>query len=344
MPRSRPDDYVPPYPAFTSRYPADQPEIVLAQVGVQSLAPASGRTLFERILGLAQRAGGGRPQHAETGWHVDSAGYRNDIALLYWKHAGDMRAFWERPDVRDWLDAPLGGPVGWWREALHAPVSSLDANYSVEKATWGSGRYVTQTEEQFHGYYGSMRDRTADFLRGAADGSPGQIAFGPRADSFGRRLRVQAPDRVCLIRAAFGWDAALPEEQRAFMQEMFPVYRAGAHYLRDHPLETNCIGARMVEEIHAGESNGVQSETLAWFLTLQDLERWTHHHRTHAAIYHGVFELMRRFDFRMRLNLGHEVVVVPQGQATLEYCNCHPLTGFLPFFPAVPAEASRASP
>jgi hypothetical protein len=37
----------------------------------------------------------------------------------------------------------------------------------------------------------------------------------------------------------------------------------------------------------------------------------------------------------MRLNLGHEVIVVPEGQARLEYANCHPQTGFLPFFPAV---------
>jgi aldoxime dehydratase len=333
---SRQDDYSPPYPAYTSQYPADQSECVFAQVGVQSPRADAGAPRFEEWLRLARASGDGRPQHVELGWQLDAEGFGNHVAMLYWKHAADMQRFWSRPDVAAWLDAPLDSEVGWWREALRAPVSSLDANYSVEQATWGSGRHVLQTLEQFHGYYGSMRDRTPDFLEGRADGQEGRIAFLPEVASRGRRLRVQAPDKVCFIRGAFGWDQALAEEQRAFMEEMFPVYRTGANYLRDHPLETNCISARMIEEVHAGASNFVQSETLAWFLTLKDLERWTHHHPTHAAIYGGVFKLMQKFDFKMRLNLGHEVIVVPEGQALLEYANCHPGTGFLPFFPALP--------
>lgn len=43
---------------------------------------------------------------------------------------------------------------------------------------------------------------------------------------------------------------------------------------------------------------------------------------------------MQQFNFKPRLNMGHEVVVIPQGQAQLEYSNCHPRTGFLPFFEA----------
>lgn len=335
--RSRPDDFAPPYPAFTSRYPADQPECVFAQVGVQSREPQAGAALFNSLLSLVHQSGAGKPQHAEIGWHEDSAGYRNDVALLYWKHAAQMDDFWARDDIRGWLNRPPRGPVGWWRESLHAATRALDANYSIEKATWGSGRYVPQTCEQFHGYYGSMRDRTPAFLEGVADGVPGQLVARSGVDSIGKRLRVHAPDKVCFIRGAFGWDQALPEEQRTFMDEMFPVYKAGADYLRDHSQETNCISARMLEEIHTDGSNFVQSETIAWFLTLADLERWTHHHPTHAAIYAGVFRLMQKYDFKMRLNLGHEVVVVPQGQTLLEYSNCHPGTGFLPFFASVPA-------
>jgi hypothetical protein len=346
MQRSRPDDFSPPYPAYTSHYPSDQREYVMAQVGVQSAAPrdgggqgapsGDGTALLDRIQRLARATGSGRPQHFERARHIDAEGYRNEVVILYWKRSEDMSCFWERGDVRAWLEEPLTGPVGWWRECLRAPIGSLDANYSIEKATWGSGRYVPQVEEQFHGYYGSMRDRTPDFLAGKADGQPGQLLALPKVDSLGMRLRVQAPDKVCFIRGAFGWDQALPEEQRAFMDDMFPVYRAGADFLRDNPLETNCISARALEHVPAGESSFVQAETIAWFLTLADLERWTHHHRTHAAIYGGVFKLMHRFDFRMRLNLGHEVAVVPGGHALLEYCNCHPKTGFLPFFPAVP--------
>jgi hypothetical protein len=335
MRRSRPDSYVPPYPAYTSQYPSDQPECVFAQIGVQSPDRDSGAARFANLLRLARADDIGRPQHVELGWQIDSCGFRNDVAMLYWKDASQMEDYLRRADVDGWFGAPMKGEIGWWLESLRAPVSSLDANYSLEQATWGSGRHVPQALEQFHGYYESMRDRTPDFLAGRADGRQGRIAALPAVASRGRRLRVHAPDRVCFIRAAFGWDQALPSEQRAFMAEMYPVYRAGAEYLRDHPLETNCISARMIEEVHAGPSNFVQSETLAWFLTLSDLELGTHHHPTHAAIYGGVFKLMHKFDFNMRLNLGHEVIVVPEGQARLEYANCHPQTGFLPFFPAV---------
>ncbi|HVW68484.1 MAG TPA: phenylacetaldoxime dehydratase family protein, partial [Steroidobacteraceae bacterium] len=80
--------------------------------------------------------------------------------------------------------------------------------------------------------------------------------------------------------------------------------------------------------------NGVQVESLGWFLTLRDLEHWTHHHPRHVAIMKNIMAYMQRFDFKPRLNLGHEVIVVPRGQAEFEYSNCHPGTGFLPFFPA----------
>jgi hypothetical protein len=336
MQRSRPDDFAPPYPAFTSHFPSDQPDFVMAQIGVQSAASGDGKALAGRIRDLMRAPGAGRPQHVERTRHLDRAGYTNDVALVYWKLADDMQAFWERTDVRAWFEEPCAGSVGWWRECISAPTGVLDGNYSIPGATWGSGRHVSQVEEQFHGYYGSMRDRTPHFLAGKADVAPGQIAFLPEIASFGKRLRVQAPDKLCFIRGAFGWDQARPDEQRAFMEEMYPVYKAGADYLRDHPLETNCISARLMEHVPTGESSFVQSDTIAWFLSLKDLERWTHHHKTHAAIYGGVFKLMQRFDFQMRLNLGHEVAVVPAAGAILEYVNCHPGTGFLPFFPSVP--------
>lgn len=333
MQRSRPDTYEPPYPAYQSHFPADRPEYVMAMAGIQSRPDSGGHSLSEHVLALLRADREGTPEHVERGAQTDAAGYRNDVLIPYWKTARDMHAFWERPDVREWLEAPLTGPVGWWRECITAPVTALDGNYSLEKIGYGVGRHVRQELEQFHAYFGSMRDRVPDYLAGRADGEPGGLAPGPEAASVGKRLRIRnLPDKLCFIRGPFGWDQATPEEQQAFIEDMLPVFRAGADYLRDNPGESNCISMRFLEEIDMGLSNGVQVEVLGWFLTLKDLERWTHHHPTHLAIYRGVFEYMRRFDFHARLNLGHEVSVVPAGGALLEYCNCHPQTGFLPFF------------
>jgi hypothetical protein len=121
------------------------------------------------------------------------------------------------------------------------------------------------------------------------------------------------------------------------MEQMYPVYKDGSDYLSENPLESNCISMRLIDEVRDTFDNGVQSESLGWFLTLKDLESWTHRHPRHLAIMSNIMGYMERFNFKPRLNLGHEVIVVPQGQAAFEYCNCHPDTGFLPFFASEPA-------
>lgn len=334
MQRSRPDTYQPPYPAYQSHFSADNPEYVMSMMGVQyQQASPAADALVEEVLSLLTAEAEGKPNHVERGIQKDAYGYYNDVLIPYWPSREAMTQFWQRTDVCAWMDVPRSGPVGWWRESIIAPVSSLDGSHSVGDVKYGVGRYVEQKVEQFHAYFGSMRDRVADFLAGKADGDSGQIAYQNDLDSFDQRLRITGlPDKLCFIRAPFGWDQATPEEQQAFIEDMLPVFKTGADYLRDNPLDANCISMRFLDEIDMGLNNGAQVEVLGWFLTLKDLEQWTHHHPTHLAIYKGVFDYMERFNFNPNLNLGHEVVVVPQGQAVMEYCNCHPNTGFLPFF------------
>lgn len=335
MQRSRPDTYQPPYPAYQSHFPDDRPEYVMAMIGVQSKDVASGKDMSEQLLALLTADTEARPAHVERGLQTDAYGYINDVLIPYWHSRQTMSDFWKRPDVRAWLEPPLSGNVGWWRECIVAPVTSLDGNYSLGNIRYGIGRYVEQKVEQFHAYFGSMRDRVPDFLAGTADGEEGQVTANRQLESFGKRLRIDGlPDNLCFIRAPFGWDQSTPEEQQAFVDDMLPVFKTGADYLRDNPMDSNCISMRFLDEIDMGLENGAQVEVLGWFLTLKDLERWTHHHPTHLAIYKGVFDYMKRFNFEAKLNLGHEVTVVPRGGALLEYCNCHPHTGFLPFYEA----------
>lgn len=338
MKRLKPDDYEPPYPAFQAHPRAGYEQVALAMLGVQAASGANGDALLHAFQHLLATDAPGRPLHVEWGSHIDTAGHRNDVLLPYWQSPALMSAFWARADVQARLAQPLEGGVGWWRETLAAPTSSLDANYSISDVRYGISRYSEMRLERFHAYFGSMRDRVPDFHAGLADGASGQLVRREPVASRGRRLRiVELPDKLCFIRAAFAWEAAEPEEQRVFRDEMYPVYKEGSDYLSEHPLEANCISMRMIDEQREEHDNGVQSESLGWFLTLADLERWTHHHPRHQAIMRNIMGYMQRFDFKPRLNLGHEVLVVPQGQAEFEYCNCHPDTGFLPFFPTVDA-------
>lgn len=341
MQRSKPDTYEPPYPTYgigeiSHKIVKRQPEYICAMIGVQSKDAGAGATMTAKILGLLQVDGIGRPVHIERATEdVDNSGYANDVLLPYWRNADDMAAFWTREDVRAWLEAPLSGPVGWWRETLHAPLTSLDSSSTQPDMRFGLGRYLDQKLERFHSYFGSMRDRVADFLSGAADAESGQLAHSYQVTGFGQRLRItDLPDKICFIRGPFGWSKATPEQIEAFEEDMLPIFKAGSHYLRDNPIEANCMSMRFLEEVDMELETDVDVEIMGWFLTLKDLERWTHHHPTHLAIFGGFHRYMRRFEGQVQLTAGHEVIVVPKGQAVMEYCNCHPMTGLLPYFPS----------
>lgn len=114
---------------------------------------------------------------------------------------------------------------------------------------------------------------------------------------------------------------------------VLPAYRRGVAHLVAHPEETNCLSARLVEDIavDGGPRPQVDSETFAWFRSLADLEAWTHHHPTHEDIFSRFGAMAAALDFKIGTLLGHEVYVVPAGAAEAVYVNCHPATGLLPF-------------
>lgn len=335
MQRSKPESYKPPYPAYQAHQPSDRPDIVMAMLGVQAADGANGGPLLLDLLGLCAQAGPGKPLHVEQGWHVDAFGWRNDVLMPYWATRADQDAFWTRADVRSLLLAPRMGATGLWAETICAPNTSLDGNYARPDVRYGISRYSEMKEEQYHAYMGSMRDRVPDYLAGNADGAQQQISPVAPAASFGKVLEItDLPRNLCFIRGAFAWKDASPEEQQVFMDQMWPVYKEGAEYLRDNPVDSNCISMRMIDEVQLGYDNGVQSEVLGWFLTLADLERWVREHPRHLAIMRTIMGYMQQFDFKPKLNLGHEVMVLPSGGARMVYNNCHPDTGFLRFFPS----------
>jgi hypothetical protein len=333
----RPPDFEPPYPAFTCALFNLQPDATLAQIGLQYRAddpPAVSTALQAEIERCLE--GDKSPWRWERCTHVDVQGFRNDILLAYWHEQGDFLAWRQRSDVKAWADSIQ--PVGVWIEALTCPVPQMETSYSNAAPSWGLAQRCPVHLDPDHGYFGSMRDR----IPAAEDqGLPGELRRLPAADlvqqTFGRRLGVTLPDNTCFIRTVQGWEDCDARQQADFLATMMPVYRAGVGYLRDNPRDTNCVGARLVDMLDP--SAQIQTQTLAWFLGLEDLERWAHEHPTHHAILSGMSGFAERFDLDIQVVLGHEVYVVPRDCSHIEYVNCHPQTGFLRFFPARPLGA-----
>ncbi len=334
--RSRPATYEPPYDAHTSIFPAGWTDYVMGMFAVQTGSGVDGAMLasgLDDVLGHAPM-----PLHVERVRETDADGAVNDIRIAYWQTGDEYRAWIAAPAVAAFFAQPLAGGAGLWREALVAPADNVDPSGFAQRHVWGVGRHIKQVWEKYHAYYGSMRDRIPNGHSAAIEGDDSPLVERTGVESRGRRLRVDAPHNICLIRGVFGWRNADPAQRGIFIDEMLPVYERGAYHLRDYPQETLCISARVSREIDTDPPTGIDAETIAWFTSLKSLEEWTHHHETHAAIFRKSHEIGMRFDFKLTLDFGHEVVVVPAGGLDAEYNNCHPRTGLLRWFDAYPPD------
>jgi hypothetical protein len=327
--RSKPETFEPPYPAHTTVFPAGWTDFALCLFGVQAAPGADPAPLMRELETVLAHTPA--PLHYERCRDTDPAGYLNEIYLVYWRSGGDFDAWRANPIVAAFLARPLSGPAGLWQESMVAPTGNLDPNGMLPRHEWGIGRHLPQQWERYHSYYGSMRDRMAGGRTAEIDGTVSPLSR-RKTDSFGHRLTIRPIHNLCFIRSIVGWENARPHEQEAFMTEVLPNYLAGVAYLRGQSEHASCISARAAETVPSGLASGVQAETLAWFTSLAALEAWTHGHPTHAAIHGSVFKFAQTYGFDIQLNLGHEVAIVPKEGFRAIYNNCHPDTGFLPFF------------
>jgi hypothetical protein len=332
MTKLTPPDWKPPYPAFVAD--TNNSHLNMCQLGVQAPTAAAGAGDFAELIGLLE--GNSELLHHEHVFHKDGQGFHNDILLAYWERPDSFANWRAGKTVSEFFARDLNGEIAVWIEALSAPADRFETSYSTGTVNWGISRHSITREDPIHAYYGAMRDRIKAAENGGLPGSTGRLNRELCAQTQGRHLRVELPGNLCFIRTVQGWNACSDEEKEFFMKRTYPVYQRGVEYLCTHPLETNCIGARLVTDV-AQNPGQPQAETLAWFLSLTDLEAWTWNHPTHAAIFNTFMKHAEKFNFNVDILLGHEVMVLPKNGIHAEYNNCHHSTGFLRFFKSVVA-------
>ena len=327
MTKLTPHDWKPPYPAYVAD--SGPSPLNLCQLGVQAPTAAAGAAEFAELTGLLEECA--ELLHHERVYHVDGQGFHNDILLVYWEKPDSFAAWRAGKAARGFFKRKRDDEVGVWLEALSAPAGHFETSYSTGAAKWGISRHHVNREDPIHGYYGSMRDRIKAAENGGLPGALGRLNRELGSPTRGRHLTVELPENLCFIRTVQGWTACSKEEMEYFMERTYPVYQRGVEYLCAHPLETNCISARLVTNV-AQDLDLPQAETLAWFLSLTDLEAWAWNHPTHAAIFNTFMKHAEKFNFDVDILLGHEVLVLPKNGVSVEYHNCHHATGFLRFF------------
>lgn len=327
MTKLTPANWQPPYPAFVADV-AD-PYLTISQLAIQAAGDDEGASARDELTGLLEGAAG--LLHHEHVFHQDDQGFRNDIVLAYWSEPDDFVRWRASDDPAGFIEQDWSGDTGVWIEAFSSPSSHFETSYSRGSVDFGISCHHATREDPIHGYYGAMRDRIPAAEDGGLPATVSRLNRELRPDSKGRHLSVELPANLCFIRTVQGWLACTDEERDYFMKNTYPFYKAGVAYLQDNPVASNCVSARLVSDA-ASHENKPQTETLAWFLSLTDLEAWTWNHPTHDAIITSFMAHAQKFDFDVDILLGHEVSIVPADAGHAEYHNCHAATGFMRFF------------
>ena len=329
MPGNARAGHTPRFTAYSAQLPSTTSAFVFAQYGCQAPTRAAASDAAALLRESFAEADG--PTLVDRGSFVDTAGEHNVVWLVYWPDPDRYRRWAASGRVRSRWDAlPGEGTVGHWREACVIPAGhaeTLHTHRREDYATSGLVQAVEVRETLTHDYWGAARDRIPASAENEL--APEMPVYTPRpADTRGRRLSVEVPGNVALIRTAQDWSASTLYRE-TYLRDVKPVKDRGVDFLAQHA-DSGCIAARNVDEEAADGTALDRACTVAWFASLEHLMTWCKSHRTHLDIYASFFQMVGGGEGPLDVAFWHEVSVLPAGAVTAEYVNCHPMTGFLP--------------
>lgn len=324
------DDFQPPFPAWTARGLTEEAELVMGYFGVQWHGETSpGAATASRILGdLARRLKDGGAANIERASFVDSAGYRNEVAIAYWPAASEHVSWW-RQNAGWWSDQGREcDGIGIYREIFLPRSTHLETLFSASDRLEGIGVMLggrSHDTIQEHGYWGGMRDRLpasqTDPL--TAGGERRLIDITP-----GRRL-VLSHEGVALIRSGQDWSDVTGEELTLYREQIEPTLRAGMDFLRDEGLDIGCYFNRYMHVSSEEGGRRCRSFGMSAWRDLASMEHWAEHHPTHKAIFGDFLKVVQALKGALSLRLFHEVAVLQSGAQILDYSFCHDRTGMM---------------
>lgn len=334
FPKRMPGGWVPPVPAWSALVPHEG-QLIVAYYGVQSAAGADAEGVSEFrqwLLALLWHAG--NAVHSEFAEYVDAQGYYTWVCVSYWLDEARHTHWTCSAEHQDyWLsDLRLNGDVGVFRETLTIPAERFEALQSNAQERVGASRAcpVLHGPIREHSYWGGTRDRIAASAHDPLTaGGGGLVCDAPDGMTQGRRVSVQAPDNLTVIRSGQSFGALQGREKNLYVEEIEPALRAGMEFLRDNPTETGCFSCRLLNEVDIQGTLLARTCGLAYFASLKHLEDWARTHPTHLRIFAGFLAMATELGGDLALRLWHEVAVLPQHGQCFEYLNCHGATGLL---------------
>lgn len=322
-----PEGWQPPVPAWSSR--PDSGTVVVAYLAAQSMDRSIALAGMLQLSSLIAKS----PEafHVDLALHEPAGRPVDAIAIAYfhdqaafdrWAQASGFAKWWA-DDVR------LSDPCGYWQERLVLPARRIEALHSSPTRDGHSHGGTLTGPVREHAYWGGMRDRLAASREDRLTPAVEAIADPRTGGTGGRRVVVEAPENLCVIRSGQNLADAVPQEIELYDSVVRPNLIEGMRYLAENGAETGCCDARYVTEIAADGTALPRTFGHCLFLSLGHLEAWAKSHPTHLSIFGSFFQLLKMRDNQLGLKLWHEVAVLPATAQHFEYLNCHPSTGLL---------------
>lgn len=346
VPARAPERFKPSYDIYTSRFPRETKDLVLAVIGAQyktrELADGAAIRTISSFISSTLTPKPSRPGFHDYAAVTDNRGFFNVAVLSYWTSKDAYDNWFATSGFQRWWDEDVSGEDhGWFLEVFYPSIDRLETVLTTSSPEGVSrlGESVSGSIQE-HGYWGSMRDRlpvaqTDDLLGNSNDGLDGKPTLNDKAIRHGK-MRVQGRRNLTIIRSGQDWSAAQPEERRLYLESMQPPLVRGMDFLRDHGDEVGCFSCRFMDIVDIYPATGTvsgeatdQTFCLAYFDNLSSLERWSKEHRTHLAIFAEFGRYAKAMGDRMSLRLYHEVLVLEPRQQLFEYVGCHDGTGML---------------
>ncbi len=321
------------FPGRMVEVPHEVTHLVFGIFGVQSRQPSANGMFIDALRAHCRRPSG--PTLIERAHYVDPQGYACDVLLAYWLDREAYQAWMTQPAIADWwtgLPRDPSSDVGYWREVLMTPKERFEfAGGNDHKAA--SARFLPLVPTRKVGYWGAYRDRLPASAYDHFD-SPSAALPAPRLrETRGKRLRVEVPENICFIREGQGWSACGPEERTIWSDKMEWVVSQWIAFLRENSLQTGCISMRdcRKQQVTTGAELEQRSQ-LGFLLSLGHIKHAARTQPTHLAVRNLLIQIYKDAPFTPQLHLWVEVHILPKGALETEYLNCHPHTGFLPYF------------
>jgi aldoxime dehydratase len=338
--QANPRDGVPEdYPGRVVSFPGHVSHLVFGIYGIQSGDPRETKPYVEALAALVKLPGG--PNHVERGHHVDKQGFHNDVFMAYWIDPPRAASWWGGGAVSQWwseLPVDRSSDLGFWHETLVTPKDQFHYAAGVEDKA-ASAALLPLVPSKTFGYWGAYRDRTPASRHDDFKSPVYKLNPPIEHETKGKRLRVSIPDNVCVIREGQGWGNCGPEEMRIWKEQMAGPVGRWVDFLGSDPVTTGCMSIRHCDErdTESGLPNSRQSQ-LAFLLSLGHIEKAARTQQVHLNVRDAFISMYTEPKFTPRMHIWVELHIVKHDQLQVEYVNCHPKTGLLPFFePLEPA-------